>query len=146
MRKWNIPLTYQPKIEPVRNRTCGQTIRPGRKFNVGDLVRFYIWSGKPYRSKRETITEYAPITGVYDITVFPLGLLFRNHSFDSYFYPGTSPLFRENRDLAWNTWGVNRIAELDGIVPPTGEALRDVLIQKNGKIPDKGIDMQIIRW
>ena len=60
-RKWNIPLTYEPKIEPVKRGDCTQTIRPGRKFAVGDLVRFYVWKGRPYWSKWETITGYMPV-------------------------------------------------------------------------------------
>jgi len=130
-RKWNIPLTYEPKIEPVRRGECRQTIRTGRKFKVGDLIRFYTWKGKPYRSKRETITEYMEIWGTADIIIHHWGIQ-------------NGLLGMEHERFLWEQ--CDMLAEKDGIVPPTGESLRDVLIQKNGKIPDKGIDMQIIRW
>lgn len=127
-RKWNVPLTYQPKIEPVRVGLCTQTIRLGRKYAVGDLIRFYVWEGKPYRSKQKTITEYARIKEVYKIVIFK----------DKW----VGPAFTHT----WQSPGSTMLARRDGIVPPTGEALRDVLIQKNGKIPDEGIEAQIIRW
>lgn len=127
MKKWNMPLTYQPKIEPVKAGTCTQTIRIGNKFHEGDLIRFYVWEGKPYRSKRTTITEYMSIYFKADIIIFPWG-------------------FRVTNDFLWETWEADIVAKWDGIVPPTGVALRDVLIEKNGAIPAEGIRAQIIRW
>lgn len=50
-RKRILPLTYPPKVGPVREGKYTQTIRPGRKFRIGDLVMFHGWEGKPYRSK-----------------------------------------------------------------------------------------------
>ena len=70
-RRWNLPLTYQPKIKPVKRGECTQTIRIGRKFSVGDLIRFYVWDGKPYRSKRHTITEYMPLVDVQNCIIQP---------------------------------------------------------------------------
>ena len=126
-RKWNLPLTYEPKIEPVKRGDCTQTIRTGRKFKVGDLVRYFTWSGRPYWSKWIFLTGYMPIYLARDITLFPWG-------------------FRIVNDFHWNYWETDQIARWDGIVPPTGEALRDVLISKNGKIPAEGVEAQIIRW
>jgi len=45
-RKWNLPLTYEPKIPGVIDGTIQQTIRVGRKFRVGDLVSFHGWEGQ----------------------------------------------------------------------------------------------------
>lgn len=134
MRKWNIPITYEPKIEPVRKGLCTQTIRTGRKFAVGDIIRFYRWTGKPYRSKRETITEYMPLEYVFEIDIRKDGIV--TYNFDGY----ADAIFE------WETKDAARLAQLDGIVPPTGEALRDVLVSKNGKIPESGVEAQIIRW
>ena len=133
-RKWNLPLTYAPKIEAVKAGTCTQTIRTGRKFKEGDLIRFYTWSGKPYRSKRETITEYMSLVNVFEIDIQEEGIV--SYNFDLY----------PDAIYEWGTSDASRLAELNGIVPPTGEALRDVLISKNGKIPPEGIEAQIIRW
>ncbi len=130
-RKWNVPLTYEPKIEPVKQGTIWQTIRKGRKYSVGDLIRFYIWEGKPYRSKRHNITGYMILKEVWPITIFHGGISF------------PSSLGGDD-EADWRD--LDRLAALDGIIPPTGEALRDVLIAKNGKIPSEGIETQIIRW
>jgi hypothetical protein len=128
-KKWNIPLTYEPKIPAVIAGTCMQTIRTGRKFNEGDLIRFYTWQGRPYWSKRTTITEYASISMTFPIGIYPWGIESGKNAGEWYLW--------NNCDL---------LAEKDGIVPPTGETLRDVLIAKNGKIPAEGIDAQIVRW
>jgi hypothetical protein len=140
-RKWNVPLTYQPKIEPVSTGKCTQTIRIGNKYSVGDLIRFYTWSGKPYRSKRTTITEYAPIKFVRIITIINDGII-------GCFFKEEAPMDPEiyARCTLWIWEDIDWLASLDGIVPPTGEALRDVLMEKNGSIPEEGVEAQIIRW
>jgi hypothetical protein len=44
---------------------------------------------------------------------------------------------------AWRA--LDDLARRDGIEPPTGDALRDVLLGMH-TIPDEGIDAQILRW
>jgi hypothetical protein len=142
MRKWNLPLTYEPKIQPVIDGECTQTIRaitiskskkhPGKliKKEVGDLVRFYRWTGRPYWSSPLYITEYMPLIEVLDLTVFNGGIEF--------------PSSLGGRDFAmWND--LDKLAERDGIVPPKGFVLRNVLLSKN-KIPLNGLVCQILRW
>ena len=133
-RKWNLPLTYQPKIQPVIDGTIRQTIRivnPGKpKKEEGDLIRFYMWTEKPYRSPRITITEYMPLTVVKDCRIMSMGI-------DNLKFQGEYGLWE------WNE--LDRLAEFDGIIPPTGEALRDVLFGKDG-IPDPAIEAQVLRW
>jgi hypothetical protein len=133
-RKWNLPLTYKPKIQPVIDGTIRQTIRPiGKNLitkEAGDLIRFYIWTGTPYRSKRNTITEYTPLKEALPLTIYPKGIEF--------------PSSLEGVDYAfWND--LDTLAAWDGIVPPTGEALRDVLMEID-KIPETGTAAQILRW
>ena len=66
MRKWNLSLTYEPKIQPVIDGTCTQTIRTvgkaGRK-SVGDLISFHGWQGRPYRSSWSWRMPYTPMCG-----------------------------------------------------------------------------------
>jgi len=128
-RKWNLPLTYGPKIAGVQDGTIRQTIRAGRKFHVGDLVSFHGWSGKPYRSPWSFRTDYFVLTTARNILILPGGIVF----------PG--PLHEEY--YAWRA--LDDLAARDGIEPPTGEALRDVLLGMH-TIPDEGIDAQILRW
>lgn len=132
VRKWNLALTYEPKIEPVRAGDCRQTIRPVGKSpmkEVGDLISFHGWAGRPYHSSWSWRTPYTPLVEVIGIIVRPDGLKLMGLTF---LFP-------------WFDKGVQTIAEKDGIVPPTGLALRDVLMSKN-KIPETGIEAQILRW
>jgi len=175
-RRLNLPLTYGPKIEPVRRGECTQSIRvlvdhpckckgqdlglwkhgesphhssgsrkicqrcggtgtiPARPKQIGDLVRFYRWTGRPYWSSPEYLTGYMPLTEVVDIWIMIDGISGLIVQHDS-----QRPILTEWKHLEY-------LARLDGIVPPTGEALRDVLVQKNGKIPAAGLAAQVLRW
>jgi|GEM_PF-1136370 hypothetical protein len=139
-RDWCLPLTYPPKIEPVKRGECTQTIRfctiskskkhPGKiiRKQVGDRVRFYRWTGRPYWSHPEYITDYMILTPVVNVEVFLDGI-------------------RGCCDENIVPWGeLDFLATRDFIDPPTGAALRDVLIGKNGKIPAEGAPAQILRW
>ena len=141
-RDWNLPLTYPPKIEPVKQKKCKQTIRfctiskskkhPGEiiRKQVGDRVRFYRWTGRRYGSHPEYITDYMKIIIADNVVVYPEGILW----------------VIENDRIEWAHEHMDYIARCDFIDPPTGEALRDVLIGKNGKIPAEGAQAQILRW
>jgi len=145
VRKWNLPLTYKPKIEPVLLGNCRQTIRvcgvskqKGHggelvRKAVGDLVRFYVWSGRPYWSTRINLTEYEPLTGAKDILIMRDGLA----------CPPAWPLSLEL--YLWSHPVCSELAALDGIFPATGEELGRVLRGKNN-IPLDGVSAQILRW
>ena len=134
MRKLVMSLTYLPKIEPVKDGRCTQTIRKGRKVSVGDEILFHGWSGRPYRSKwdwrkRVTVTE-ATMIYIDDML-------------------GIATLYTEKSNLynwhAWDSPYVEQLAKYDFIDPPTGEALQDVLFGLNGA-PNSPEEYQIIRW
>ena len=133
MKKHNLSLTYAPKIAGVRAGTIRQTIRTGRKFSVGDLVSFHGWEGRPYRSRWSFRTPYAPLLSVENITIYPLlGIVVHQPQGGEEVCP-------------WGGWAAASIALHDGIDPPTGAALRAVLLGLN-PIPDDGAEAQIIRW
>jgi hypothetical protein len=115
-----LPLTYEPKIDGVINGTIRQTIRKGWKYKVGDQIAFHGWEGAPYRSKWSFRTGYFTLKEVIDIVVEDSGII---------------------KIATGHEWVLDRIARLDGIDPPTGEALRDVLLSMGctGKV-------QILRW
>ena len=125
MTKHVMAITYQPKIKPVLDGRCTQTIRAGRKASVGDEILFHGWEGRPYRSKwswRKRVT----VIQEFSITVVDEGLWcleFHN----------------------WNSAFVDMMAHDDFIDPPTGESLRDVLFGLNGA-PKEPAEYQIIRW
>jgi len=140
-RKHVLPLTYAPKIPKVLSGECTQTIRAGRKFQVGDLVSFHGWEDKPYRSKWSFRTPYWPIHTVWNITVWKNGILFPE-MLEGYDY--SPEMFRPWDCLDW-------LAVLDGIVPETGEELGRVLLEMNELVPTENnllgeMEMQVIRW
>lgn len=125
MTKFNLPLTYQPKIRAVIDMKCTQTIRVGRKFKVGDLVSFHGWEGKPYRSKWSFRTPYFRLCEVIDISILPDGI-----GLGETVYPWCK---------------LSGLATLDHIYPPTGEQL-GITLRELDNLDDKIVDAQIIRW
>lgn len=182
-RKWNLPLTYAPKIEAVKAGTCTQTIRvlldhpckcKGQDLGfwkhgesphhssgakkicpkcrgtgiikaipkcAGDLISLHGWQDRPYHSSWSWRMPYRLITWERDITILEKGIV-ATFSIDEVDLEDGS--YCTCKLWVWNE--LDWLAALDGIVPPTGESLRDVLISKNGKIPPEGIGAQIIRW
>ncbi|MCK5641186.1 MAG: hypothetical protein KAJ19_10325 [Gammaproteobacteria bacterium] len=132
MRKHVMAMTYPPKIEPVQDGRCRQTIRKVGKRTIsgGDSILFHGWSEKPYRSKwswqkRVTVVDVIPIL-VYE----------------TYFQRVGNPLMP-----AWDGKYGDILARKDFINPPTGIALRDVLFKLNGgKAPNEPEKYNIIRW
>lgn len=131
MTKHVMALIYEPKIEPVRDGRCTQTIRKGRKVSVGDSILFHGWEGKPYRSKwswqrRVTVSKAIQIL-IHD--------------------EGISEVRKDWIGPVSHWWGnyCKALAVDDFIEPATGEALRDVLF-KFGGAPSAPEKYQIIRW
>lgn len=127
-RSHNIPFTYRPKIEAVRNGTCLQTIRVRnkRRKKAGDFLYLYGWSGKPYRSpwawRRLEICSSA-----IDIKILLNGILYVD----------------TRQFVPWSQ--LDDLAVRDHIDPPTGKDLGRVLISTND-ISIEGAPGQIIRW
>ena len=143
MRKWNLPLTYAPKIQAVQDGTCRQTIhivgKAGRK-DIGDLVSFHGYKngrGTPWTWR----TPYTPFTEVINITILEKGII---ATFTNKDVGDTSEEYYVRCTL-WLWSEIDFLAAKDNIVPPTGEALRDVLFSKN-KIPKGGFEAQVLRW
>jgi hypothetical protein len=130
MKKWNLPLTYAPKIPKVISGECTQTIRAGRKIQVGDLIAFHGWEGRPYRSGWTYLMTYREVTHAIPCRIYQNGMVRECHS------------HIEERWL-WSTW--DPVAEKDGIEPPTGKELGRVLNAYHN-IPADGLKAQIIRW
>ena len=136
IRKWNISLTYEPKIEPVRKGEITQTIRiigksgPKRE---GDLISLHGWKDRPYHSSWSWRMPYKKITEAISCEIYDAGMWI-----DPLWCKKTSGKFWWS-DLDW-------LAALDGIVPATGEELKNVLSVKNALSNCYGKDAQIIRW
>ena len=127
-----MPMTYEPKIEGVKNGTIRQTIRllnGGREKKVGDVLIIHGWEGAPYRSRwgwqRREVINY---TETFEATK-------NNIESDGF--------------LTW-AWGEAYATDLaikDGIDPPTGLELKNVLEKYHGRFHDfNPVHFQIIRW
>jgi len=123
-------IAYKPKDVGVMTGYIRQTIRAPRvkPRRVGDDVLLHGWEGAPYHSKwswrrDEVITELHPIKIMRD----------------GFRYLG----FKRNMSL-WTCPNADRLAHMDGIVPPTGLELKKVLLHYAGK--KTPIRMDIIRW
>lgn len=128
-RKWNLPLTYAPKIPAVLDGRCTQTIRARRKFKLGDLISFHGWSGKPYRSTWSFRTPYYEVILAEPIVIHTSGIFWEwNKAF-----------------WEWESPTLDALAEYDHINPPIGVELGNVLLSMH-KIPAEGLEAQIIRW
>jgi len=128
MKKHVMAITYAPKEDAVRLGDCRQTIRKGDKVSVGDEILFHGWSGRPYRSpwswqKRVTVACTMPIS------------LFADDGVQFYV-----------KVYSWRSAIADSLAAEDGILPPTGAALRDVLFGLNTPPSDVPVTYQIIRW
>ena len=118
--------TYAPKIEGVRNGTIRQTIRKWRKnrtIRPGDYILFHGWEGRPYRSKWSW-RKKVKVTEVYQLLFSEDGVYNLKRRVDD----GT----------------LNKLARDDGIIPTTGEALKEVLKKLNG--PEWEDWYEVIRW
>jgi len=137
-------LTYKPKIEAVRNGTCRQTIRINSKEKVGDILLLHGWSSRPYFSTWNwrmsvPVTEAIPITITKD-TVFTKVVLNPIDEHDEWI---------DRRELGYRWTNLNELARLDGIDPPTGIELQNVLLKKNKKLFQEnpyGVPAQVLRW
>jgi hypothetical protein len=127
----SLPMTYKPKIPAVFGGTCTQTIRVGSKYEVGDTLTIFEWSGQPYRSKWGRRLK-AKVFSVDDVLLSEFGIGFA--------YGDTGHYGR----ASWRC--CDKIACLDGIDPPTGEELKRVLEAFHGPFPSEGVEAQIITW
>ena len=120
--------TYEPKIAAVQNGMIRQTIRKcreGREINPGDFILFHGWEGRPYRSKwswrLKAKVKRVGIVYLEECCLQPIGGQF------------SFVIFRMNVEShPWNSEFANKLAELDGIVPPNGRELKEVLKKLNG--------------
>jgi hypothetical protein len=131
MKKMWIPLTYAPKIEGVKTGKIRQTIRLGGKtlWAPGDMIGFHGWSGRPYHSAWSFRFGPFPLKHAHHIVVYPDGI-----DFLLTLHPDIRP---------WSA--LDSLALQDGIDPPTGEILRQVM-NRYHKIPKEGLAGQILRW
>jgi hypothetical protein len=134
-RKRCIPLTYAPKIPGVIAGDIRQTIRIDADYQIGDLISFHGWEGKPYRSHWSFRTPYFPVRLAEPIKILPQGIM----------WPIDMGIVWE-----WDSQLINDLALQDGVYKylnqSPGVCLKTVLQSFHGQIPEKGFEAIIIRW
>ena len=124
-----LPLTYEPKIPGVLDGSITQSIRIEKKLNfqVGDLIAFHGWEGRPYHSSWSFRTPYYPIVLAKPINIH-----------EDFVY---LPLSK--RELYIGDPLLDRLAAKDGIEPATGKELLKVLHAMHGPGVLHG---KVLRW
>jgi len=117
-------LSYGPKIDACLRGAVTQTIRRGRRHRVGDRILFHGWFGRPYRS------PWSWRMDVELVDVIPMDIIDGHPVIEGVAY-------------SWDDARVHHIARLDGIDPPTGPALRDVLASMHSPLDG---EYQILTW
>jgi|HubBroStandDraft_6_1064221.scaffolds.fasta_scaffold349329_2 hypothetical protein len=101
-RVWRKAISIPSMVERILNGTKVTTIRPvpeGRRPAVGDQIQFFRWTGRPYRSKQETIGGPMEITRVGEVTI-DLGCI---HSNGARFY-GDDMLASVAKNDGFDSW------------------------------------------
>jgi len=150
MKKHVKPFTYLPKIEAVKEGKITQTIRPEKGISEGDSILFHGYRCKcgaedweplddfymklrckacgkrmGYATRKWSWRKRVTVIEVVKATAYNWGLEFQD---------GSKKLWRELDDLA----------KKDGIDPPKGEMLAEVL--KSVYDLYRGKKIEIIRW
>lgn len=141
-----LSMTYQPKIEGVRNGTIRRTTRiynEDNPFEVGDFALIHGWSGRPYRSPWSWRLPKMPILEPIDMIAFGFQAGFWQHPLTG------NPYSSQSLAINYYPWQhpiMDEAARLDGIVPATGLEYQNVLERYHGKFTDEPVRFQVIRW
>ena len=137
-----MPMTYQPKIEGVKDGTIRQTTRifnPDNPKEVGDKLLPHGWAGRPYRSTWDWRRSFK-VVQIIDMMAFSKMVGFLQD-------PVTGQAFADVYNYPWFASEVNHVAKLDGILPATGLEFKSVLEAYHGRFHDfKPVHFQVVRW
>lgn len=142
-RVWVMPLSYAPKILPVKVGECFQSIR---KLNqdmpkiIVDRVRFHTWADKPYRSKWDWLSPPLNIDDILRIMHDPFSGWYWASLVD---YQG-SGIFYHRAESKITDLELLGLAQMDFIRPP--ETLTDVIMGMHPEMRYGCIGFEVIRW
>lgn len=140
-------MTYEPKIEVIKNGDCRQTTRiynEKNPFRVDDLILIHGWEGRPYWSKWGWRRPKEPITQVIDMMALKDTATFYQNPITGQLI-GTASL--KTISLPWHDDVMDELARLDGIIPEIGVEYKRVLEGFHDNfLPYDPVHFQIIRW
>lgn len=123
-------VTCKDKEQEVIDGKIKQTIRQGERIHEGDTLLLHGFEGRVYRSNW-TWRKEVTVKRVQPIWVGDSGIAF-------------TPSIVV---IPWDSKMVNALAKADGVKPPTGVRLKEVLEAINGKFSkSRSEKYQIIRW
>lgn len=129
-RHHSMPMTCKDKLDRVFSGEIRQTIRWGEKYQKGDTLTIFEWTGKPYRSKWGRRIEVL-VKSIELIEIRNSGI-------------GIIGAYAE---VPWSDCYADHLAKNDGLEPPTGQHLKEVLFALH---PTRhfqiGEIFQVVRW
>lgn len=133
-RHHSMPMTCKDKLERVFSGEIRQTIRRGERYQVGDTLTIFEWTGIPYRSKWGRRIE-GTVNFVGTMSVYKEGVTLHDT-----IHGGIAP-------ISWDNCYLDGISEKDGLNPPTGIRLKEVLFSLHPECDfEKGEMFQVVRW
>lgn len=138
-RHHSMPMTCKDKLERVFSGEIRQTIRRGERYQVGDTLTIFEWTGTPYRSKwGRRIDEKVKVA--FPILINDLGVgVFNEGVVKNGLVNGTV--------VSWPSDLLDGLAMQDGVKPAKGTRLKKVLTQMHPDLDMKnGEIFQVVRW
>lgn len=140
----SMPMTCKDKLDRVFTGEIRQTIRQGRRYQVGDALTIFEWMGTPYRSKWGRRMDVIIVQAI-PIFVDENGVR-QIHDRVEY-----GPHTICSTTGAMSEWGssvvLDMLADLDGLKPPTSVHLKEVLFKLHPDLDfEKGEVFQVVRW
>jgi len=140
-RRHYLSIAYKPKIPGVVSGEIRYDIRIGKpgRYVVGDLVSFHGWAARPYWSPWVDRSERFTLREVTEIQVHLKGIRMWEKASPEDGIPA--------QWIGFNWDSLGRLAQIDGIVPATGNELKRVLTGLHRIAPDpEGEPGQILEW
>jgi len=140
MRKYTMAISYVPKKEQVFNGMIMRTLRVSKdnrvhsNYNPNDEILLYEWQGVPRHSKWGR-TKRVKIEESWNLLIDDEKI---------HFLDGEKIWF----SIRWDDDDASVLALLDGIVPPTGEEWKKVILKLHGwkSFGPDGVYGKIISW
>lgn len=136
-RHHSMPMTCKDKLDMVFSGEIRQTIRRGQRYQEGDTLTIFEWSGMPYRSKWGRRIE-ARVKLVFPILIREGGIgMYKEGIVENALVV----------IIPWSSDYLKSLAEIDGVRPASGRRLKKVLMQMHPDLDMKnGEIFQVVRW
>jgi hypothetical protein len=139
----NLPLTYGPKIGPVKAGECQQSIRKlnqERPKTLEDKLKFHTWAGTPYRSKWDWRSPLLDIEELLRIMYDP----FKGWYWASLKECNNSGVFFHHAESKITDLQLIGLAQMDYIEPV--ESFTEVFLKMHPEMKYSCTGFEVLRW